>query len=469
MAFKIKDGVRIGTVDVFNNAGALLVSAPSVANALTIGSGLTGTASTFNGSAAVTVSHEDTSSVANLTASGRTYVTGLTFDTYGHVTGYTTGTETVTNTNTTYNHLAVTTTGGAFLRLAGSDSSTDDVKFASGTGIAVAYTDDNTITITNTAVLTETDTLQSVTTRGATSDVATITLSAATTSSNSTTGTLVVTGGVGIGGALNVGGNVVVTGNLTVNGTTTTVNSTTVTVDDKNIELGSVASPDNTTADGGGITLKGTTDKTLNWINSTSAWTSSEHFDIASGKSYYIAGTSVLNATTLGSGVVNSSITKVGLSTAGFVKSDASGNLSVDTSTYLTSENDTLQSVTARGNTTNTGIIQRSSTTDTFGRYAVTASLSTTTTTAVDTFAIGTYRSAKYLVQIVQGSSYQVSEILVIHDDATTYMTEFAVLETAGALGTFTSAINGADVELRVTMGSATSATIKIEKTVVYL
>lgn len=49
-----------------------------------------------------TFSHSDTSAAANLAASGRRYVTGLTFDTYGHVTGYTTGTETVVDTNTTY-------------------------------------------------------------------------------------------------------------------------------------------------------------------------------------------------------------------------------------------------------------------------------------------------------------------------------------------------------------------------------
>jgi hypothetical protein len=55
------------------------------------------------------------------------------------------------------------------------------------------------------------------------------------------------------------------------------------------------------TADGGGITLKGTTDKTINWIDSTDAWTFSEHVNIASGKEYRIAGTKVLDATSLGS------------------------------------------------------------------------------------------------------------------------------------------------------------------------
>ena len=67
---------------------------------------------------------------------------------------------------------------------------------------------------------------------------------------------------------------------LTVNGTTTTVNSATLTVDDKNIELGKVGTPTDTTADGGGITLKGSTDKTFNWVNATDYWTSSEGIHI---------------------------------------------------------------------------------------------------------------------------------------------------------------------------------------------
>lgn len=67
-------------------------------------------------------------------------------------------------------------------------------------------------------------------------------------------------------------GNVIISGGLTVQGTTTTIDSTTVSVDDKNIELGSVATPTDTTADGGGITLKGTTDYTINWSNSTDSW-----------------------------------------------------------------------------------------------------------------------------------------------------------------------------------------------------
>jgi len=65
---------------------------------------------------------------------------------------------------------------------------------------------------------------------------------------------------------------VVIAGNLTVNGTTTTINATTLTVDDKNIELGSVDTPTNTTANGGGITLKGATDKTIVYASSDESW-----------------------------------------------------------------------------------------------------------------------------------------------------------------------------------------------------
>lgn len=65
-------------------------------------------------------------------------------------------------------------------------------------------------------------------------------------------------------------------GNLTVNGTTTNLNSTNLIVEDKNIIIADVAAPTDTTADGAGITVKGATDKTFSWSNSTKSFTSSE-------------------------------------------------------------------------------------------------------------------------------------------------------------------------------------------------
>ena len=111
--------------------------------------------------------------------------------------------------------------------------------------------------------------------------------------------------------------NLIISGNLTVNGTTTTVNSTTMSVDDKNLELGATSSPTDAGANGGGITLKATTDKTFNWIDATDSWTSSESIDLASGKTFRIENAGVLSKTGLGSTVVASSLTSVGTLTSG--------------------------------------------------------------------------------------------------------------------------------------------------------
>ena len=83
-------------------------------------------------------------------------------------------------------------------------------------------------------------------------------------------GTLTTTGAVSTGAL--TADSITVTNNLTVSGTTTTINSTTLTVDDKNIELGSVDTPTNTTANGGGITLKSASDRTILWDSTSLNW-----------------------------------------------------------------------------------------------------------------------------------------------------------------------------------------------------
>jgi len=116
-----------------------------------------------------------------------------------------------------------------------------------------------------------------------------------------------------------------ITGDLVVNGNTTTLNTATLTVEDKNIVLANVATPTDTTADGAGFTIKGATDKTLNWVDATDAWTSSEDFNLLAGKVYEIAGTSVLSNTTLGSGITNSSLTTLGTIVTGVWNGTAIG------------------------------------------------------------------------------------------------------------------------------------------------
>ena len=137
-------------------------------------------------------------------------------------------------------------------------------------------------------------------------DVSAITrLNATTSSTSTTTGALVVDGGVGIAENTYIGGNLTVTGNFTVSGTPTTINSVTLEVNDKNIEMGVVDTPTNITADGGGITLKGDTDKTIIWDNANGNWTSNQNWNIATNKTFKINNQDVLSATTLGASVVN--------------------------------------------------------------------------------------------------------------------------------------------------------------------
>lgn len=155
-------------------------------------------------------------------------------------------------------------------------------------------------------------------------------------------------------GTTTVNNSLTVTGNLTVNGTTTTVNSTTISVDDINVILGDTASPTDTSADGGGITLKGTTNKTFNWVQSTAAWTSSEDLNLASGKVYEINGTTVLSSTALGSGITGSSLTSVGTISSGTWQGTAIAGQYGGTGVANTGKTITVSGNTTIGSSTHT-------------------------------------------------------------------------------------------------------------------
>lgn len=219
----------------------------------------------------------------------------------------------VVDTNTTYNLSLTPNNTSINFNLVGSDAVTDTVQLTPGTGIALSRSGPKELTISTIQVAD----LQSVASRGGSTSFP-ITITDGTVSSSTVTGALRVTGGVGIGGNVNIGsdlrvtGDAYITGDLVVNGTTTTVSSTTVTISDKNLELGTVDTPTNTTANGGGITLKGASDKTIIWQSSNSAWNISEHINLANTKSYFINNQNVLSSTTLGSEIVNSSLTNLG-------------------------------------------------------------------------------------------------------------------------------------------------------------
>jgi hypothetical protein len=93
------------------------------------------------------------------------------------------------------------------------------------------------------------------------------------------------------------------------------------------------------------------------------------------------------------------------------------------------------------------------------------------TVTTVDSFDKTVYRTAKYLVQVTQGSKYTTSEVLLAHDGTDSYLSEYAVIELGGTVIplTVSTSISAGNVLLRVTITDAasTNATVKIARTLI--
>jgi hypothetical protein len=567
MAFKIKDGVQIGTVNVFNNAGTLLVNAPTAtvlatARTIAISGAVTGTATSFNGGANITIS-----------------ATALAA---GNLSG--TIPSAVLGSSTIY----IGTTAVALNRATAA---------LSLTGVSI---DGNAGTVTN-----------GVVTTGSYADPAWITSLAKSKVGLGSVENTALSTWAGSSNITTIGAatatSLVVSGNLVVNGTTTTVNSTTVTLDDPTITLGGDTAPATDDSKDRGIEFR--------WHNGISAYTGFFGFDRSSGKFTFIPNATnasevfsgakgtidaniewadILNKPVIGAG----SVTSVGLTvptgltvsgspitTSGTLAITLTSGYSIPTTTsqtnwdtayadrnkwdggatglvaatgrtslgattvggnlftltnpgaitflrvnadntvstldaasfrtaigaqasgsYLTSytETDTLATVTGRGATTATALTITNATNTTSSstgalvitgglavnanvyvkgtfldansagtiisaRDTVQTTVAATAATAVDTWAIASYRAVKYLVQITQGTNYQFSEIVVVHNGTTTTMTEYAVVETNGALGTFTADISAGNARLLVAMGTATSATINIQRTLMVI
>jgi hypothetical protein len=99
-----------------------------------------------------------------------------------------------------------------------------------------------------------------------------------------------------------------------------------------------------------------------------------------------------------------------------------------------------------------------------------TTTVATSTTTAIDTFVHATYRSAKYFISISDSTNtrFEIVEANVTHDGSNAFVSTFGrTTNYTGDLATFSAAIAGSNVELRVTNTSADSTIFKFQKTTI--
>ena len=89
----------------------------------------------------------------------------------------------------------------------------------------------------------------------------------------------------------------------------------------------------------------------------------------------------------------------------------------------------------------------------------------TTTSTDVATvmsISSSTYRSINYQIQVTQGTNYNMTNINVIHDGTTTYMTEFGTINQPTGIATFSTDINSGSLRLLGYPASSNSTTFKV-------
>jgi hypothetical protein len=332
---------------------------------------------------------------------------------------------------------------------------------------------------------------------------------------------------IGLPSNVTIGQDLVVTGNLTVSGNVTTVNTEQLDVEDNIITLNSgvVGSP----ALNAGLEVnRGTsTDVSILWNETTDKWTftndgtnyvnlgdvtaaaliAAAGGDGTAGQALTTNGSGVLDFTTIVGTTEASIISAVGADGANgaVLMTNGAGDLTFTTLTaakisdFSEAAQDAVEGAITAGtgvtkayndnaNTISLSIGQDVATNAavTFGSVATgaitldsgTGELNTSTqlvtvntVTTVDSFDKTVYRTAKYLVQVTQGSKYTTSEVLLVHDGTDSYLSEYAVIELGGTVIplTVSTSISAGNVFLRVTITNeaSTKANVKVARTLI--
>jgi hypothetical protein len=275
------------------------------------------------------------------------------------------------------------------------------------------------------------------------------TITNATSVASTNTGALQVEGGVGIGGGLVVGGTTTST-TLNVTGqsvlglvTATAITATSLTVSGQSILGATTATIFTATAVTVSGTLGVTGQSTLGAVTAT----------VFTATSANIIG----NETVGGTLTVNDS-TDSTLTTNGAIVTQ--GGIGVAKSVIV-------------GGTVTIGSVTTGSVAAIYSNNSLYSSFTSNVINSsakqqLDNYSSTAYRTAKYLIQIVDGTKVHIEEILVFHDVTYVYMSEYGITTNTGELGTFDATINGGLITLNFTPNyTPSSMTIKVVRTTI--
>lgn len=294
---------------------------------------------------------------------------------------------------------------------------------------------------------------------------------------------------IGLPSNVTIGQDLTVTGNLTVSGNTTTLNTETLTVEDNIIVLNSGVTGAPSTNAGVQVERGSATNVELRWNETDDKWeiTNDGTTYGAIATESYAQSAAVLSLDGL------TDVTIVSAAAGQFLKYNGSAwvNDAIDLGTDTTG--DYVANVTAgtgvtivnvggeganptfsigQDVATNASVSFGAITLDSTGELNTSTQVVTVNTiTTVDSFDKTAYRTAKYLIQVSQGTKYTSSEVLLAHDGTDSYMSEYAVIELGASRipMTVSTSISAGNVLLRVTITDAasTQATVKVARTLI--
>ena len=88
----------------------------------------------------------------------------------------------------------------------------------------------------------------------------------------------------------------------------------------------------------------------------------------------------------------------------------------------------------------------------------------TTSTQVVDTFLASAFRACKYILTVSQGSTYQVTELLVLTDGTNTFLQVYGAMATPGVLiADFSTTFADGAVTLSVALTTPVAGTLRFQ------